>query len=186
MNKNVKLLRAHDNQIVDASLLTLSDKHLDDFETFWKHRLQASSEEDRHWDWAMKSRRTTLSLNYEKYALECDRIAQGLMMLEIDFHRSRLEPPKDIVYVDFLATAPWNRPSVENLPTYKGVGSALFDFAVLRSFELGYRGRVGLHALPRAAGFYTKKGMADFGTDPDKENLTYFELCQGQRAGVDY
>lgn len=137
MNKNVKLLRVQDNQIVDASSLTLSDRHLDDFETFWKHRLQASSKEDRHWDWAMKSQKTTLSLNYKKYALECGQIAQGLMMLEIDFHRSRLETRQNIIYVDFLAAAPWNRFSIENPPTYKGIGSALFNFAVLRSFELG-------------------------------------------------
>ena len=44
-----------------------------------------------------------------------------------------------------------------------------------RSQELGYQGRVGLHALPEAEGFYRRIGMPDYGSDPEKEGLVYFE-----------
>lgn len=176
MNLNVKLLRSQDNQVVDASLTMLIDRHLDDFQVLWKPRLLPSLEEDSHWDWNTKHQATAAYLNYEKFALECDRVTQGLMMLELDSHRSRLEPGKSIVYVDFLATAPWNRRSIQNPPDYKGVGSVFFQFAILRSHELEYQGRVGLHALPKAVDFYTQLGMQNFGPDPEKQKLHYFEL----------
>ena len=48
MEQNIKLLRVKDDVAVDAKLITLTDKHLDDFDTFWKSRLQASNEEDGH------------------------------------------------------------------------------------------------------------------------------------------
>jgi hypothetical protein len=171
---NIKLLRACDGQAVDAVLSTLTNKHLDDFEVFWKPRLQQSTEGDGHWDWSKKHQRTASSLNYEKYAIECEKITQGLMMLEIDFHRSQMEPGKNLVYVDFLAAAPWNRPSRQDRQ-FKAVGTHLLRLARQRSLDLGYGGRVGLHSLPSAENFYSSHGMADFGCDSDKEKLTYFE-----------
>ncbi len=98
------------------------------------------------------------------------------MILEIDIHRSHVEPMKNLIYLDFFATAPWNRPKLKNPPDYKGVGIALFIFAVSRSFDLEYNGRVGLHSLPAAESFYQKIEMNDFGCDPNYENLRYFEL----------
>jgi hypothetical protein len=181
LNLNVKLLRVKDNQVVDASLTMLLDRHLDDFQVLWKPRLLPSSEEDSHWDWNTKHQATARYLNYEKFALECDRVTQGLMMLELDSHRSRLESRKSIVYVDFLATAPWNRRSIQNPPDYKGVGSIFVQFAILRSHELEYQGRVGLHALPNAVDFYTKLGMKSFGPDPEKQQLHYFELGREEK-----
>lgn len=174
MKENIKLLRTKDNLAVDATLLSLTDKHLDDFETFWKSRLQNSDEEDGHWDWVQKNQYTLFASDYEKYAIECEQITQGLMMLEVSNHFSR-NNSAPIVYVDFIATAPWNRYSLKNPPDYKGVGSTLLEFSRQRSVELGYEGRVGLHALPQAENFYKKKGMIVFGIDINKENLLYFE-----------
>jgi len=82
------------------------------------------------------------------------------------------------VYISALATAPWSRPVITNPPTYKGVGGNLVDFAVARSHELGYQGRIGLHALPGALGFHRKLrlGLLDCGSDPEEpDNLVYFE-----------
>ena len=175
MEINIELLRVKDDIAVDAKLLTLIDKHLDDFETFWKSRLQASDEEDGHWNWVKKNQSTLFSSDYEKYAIECEQITQGLMMLEVNNYYSRNNPQQKIVYVDFLSTAPWNRISLKNPPDYKGVGSILLSFAQQRSKQLEYEGRVGLHALPKAENFYRRKGMTNFGIDPEKENLVYFE-----------
>ncbi|MBE9063833.1 GNAT family N-acetyltransferase [cf. Phormidesmis sp. LEGE 11477] len=102
------------------------------------------------------------------------------MFIELDMHRSRLDTEKNIVYVEYLATAPWNRSSssvpTSSLPTYRGVGSGLLSYAIHRSVELEYKGRLGLHALPRAKPFYTRFGMQKFGRDVDKYDLEYFEL----------
>lgn len=175
MKETIKLFRVKDSLAVDAILLTLVDKHTDDFEIFWKSRLQASDEEDGHWDWTKKNQFTLLCSDYEKYAIECEQITQGLMMLEISNHYSKNDHKQRILYVDFIATAPWNRPSLKNPPDYKGVGSVFLEFSRQRSFQLGYEGRVGLHALPQAENFYKKKGMINFGIDANKENLIYFE-----------
>ncbi len=143
MQENVKLFRVSDNQIVDAVLLDLSQKHIADFETFWKPRLKSSQEEDSHWDW-LKKDLLTATPNYEKYALECEQITQGLMILELDCHRSRLESGKSLVYLDYLSTAPWNRPSIQDPPSYKGIGTTLFSFAISRSMDLEYKGSAHL------------------------------------------
>lgn len=164
-----------DSKPVDATLVPLHNKHLHDFETFWKNRLRSSSEEDSHWNWTKKNRLYTSASGFEKYAIECSQITQGLMMIAIRGHRSWVETEQRLVYVDYLATAPWNRPSIQNPPEYRLVGSTLLQFARYRSEELGYRGIVGLHALPRAARFYEKMGMMNCGPDSEKQNLTYFE-----------
>ncbi len=183
MKETVKLFRVCDTKVVDSDLLDLSPKHLADFDTFWKARLQPSNAEDRHWDWVNKYLQL-VTPNYERYALECESITQGLMILELDCHRSRLESGQSLVYVDYLATAPWNRSSIQNLPSYKGVGTALFTLAIKRSFDLGYKGRLGLHALPLAEAFYSKLEMVDFGNDADKQNLKYFELSSDKALAI--
>lgn len=160
---------------MNAKLVTLTNRHLDDFKHDWQPRLEYSDQGDRHWNWLRKQKITEGLLNYEKYAVECQNITQGLMMLEVDFHRARLTAGKSLVYVDFLATAPWNRPSLNDIPDYKGVGSAMLDFAIWRSLELGYSGRIGLHALPTAEAFYSKRQMIGCGADLDKDDLVYFE-----------
>ena len=181
MEIKIKLLRVKDDVAIDAKLLTLTDKHLDDFETFWKSRLQTSDEEDGHWNWVKKNQFTLFSSDYEKYAIECEQITQGLMMLEVSNYYSRNDPQRKIVYVDFLSTAPWNRISLKNPPDYKGVGLTLLSFAQQRSKQLGYDGRIGLHALPKAENFYEKRGMVNFGFDPRKEDLVYFELLKDSK-----
>lgn len=179
----IQLLRVRDGQPVNAELSALNDQHLADFETFWKNRLRSSEEEDVYWDWVKKNRLYGSAPNFESYAIACEQMTQGLMMIETRGYRSWAEPHRRLVYVDYLATAPWNRPSLQNPPEYRSVGSILLRFARYRSEELGYGGLVGLHALPRAKKFYDKMGMIDCGQDPEKQNLTYFEWYR-QRPSV--
>lgn len=173
--KNVKLLEVASQKEVDASIVPISSKHIADVKTYWKYRLESSGEEDRHWDWNLKIRSRN-SPNFEGYALEYQQITQGLIILEIDFHKSRIELSKSLIYIDYFATAPWNRPTIKNPPDYKGIGTTLFVFAISRSFDLEYKGRTGLHSLPKAEEFYRKFGLDDLGKDPNYQNLRYFEL----------
>ena len=60
--------------------------------------------------------------------------------------------------------------------TYGACGMILFDRVVERSIDEGFRGRVGLHALPQAEAFYQDKcGMTPLGKDASKQDLMYFE-----------
>jgi hypothetical protein len=98
------------------------------------------------------------------------------MQRKIELKRgSRLNLGKRLVYVDGIATAPNNRIEIQRLPQFKGVGQALLNFARIRSVELGYEGRVGLHSLPRSVGFYEKQNMFNCGAEEEYDNLVYFE-----------
>jgi hypothetical protein len=46
-----------------------------------------------------------------------------------------------------------------------------------RSVELGYGGRVGLHSLPGSEAFYRRNNVPDYGPDPAKDGLVYFEYA---------
>ena len=102
-----------------------------------------------------------------------------MMIVDAVKHRGRLEGQKGqhLVYVEFVENAPWNRPELFDPPRYRGVGSILIRAAVTLSEELGFHRRIGLHSLPQANGFYANTcGMTDLGTDPDHEDLRYFEM----------
>jgi hypothetical protein len=71
--------------------------------------------------------------------------------------------------------APWNRVKIQNPPRYRNVGTSLLNFARIRSLDLGYKGRIGLHSLPDAVQFYDKQKMQNLGEDEDYDNFVYFE-----------
>lgn len=183
LNRIIQLLQVQDQQVVDAILTEVTDKHLEDARTLWEPILEGSGQDDEYWNWVGKSRRSKLLPGDELYAIECEGITQGLIMLDVLKKRCQIESQlrRRLVYISALATAPWNRPVMTNPPTYKGVGGNLVDFAVARSHELGYQGRIGLHALPGALGFYRKLrlGLLDCGPDPEEpDNLIYFETLR--------
>jgi hypothetical protein len=153
-----------------------NQKHIADWETFWKPRLKNSEEEDKHWDWLRKMQYASTP-NFTTFALESGNITQGLMIVETDLHRSALENGKSLVYIDYLASAPWNRGSLQEPPMFRAIGTILFSLAVYLSNELGFKGRVALHSLPKAEAFYRSKGMMDGGLDVKYYNLRYFELA---------
>lgn len=183
INQEIKLLRVEDNQIVDATLTTVSSKHLEDAKTLWEPQLTGTGKDDEYWNWEFKSRSAKLLPGDELYAVECEGITQGLMVIDILKKRCQIESQyrRKLVYIRALATGPWNRPAIQNPPRYRGVGGNLIDFAISRSYELGYQGRIGLHALPGAIAFYKKLkiGLLDCGFDPDEpDNLVYFETLR--------
>ena len=183
----VQLSRGIDEQPVDATLLSLTQKHVDDFLTRWQPALIQATQEDKYWDWEFKERMAQEQDNQECYAVECNGDTQGLIMLETQKHRSIISPGEPLVYVAALSAAPWNREQLQTPPVFKRVGTLLLRFSRVRSLALGYKGRVGLHALPGAEGFYERRNMTrfDFPADPyiDSEEapLPYFEYPSSRR-----
>lgn len=183
MRELVPLLRGSDRVIVPGVLTELAPRHLEDFETRWMSQLREAREEDKYWDWQFKKRLTARSEEeYEGYAIECEELTQGLLLLEIQRHRSFFQRGERLVYVEAVSAAPWNRIWLQSTPRFRGIGTVLLDFAQQRSLELGYGGRVGLESLPGAIGFYESRSMIrldpgpDEYRDPDAESpLPYFE-----------
>ena len=186
MRLSVELRRGVDNQAVPATLLSLTSKHAEDFVMRWQSQLEEASQEDKYWNWHFKQRISETRDNHEAYAVECEGVTQGLIAIETQQHRSVLAPGEPLVYVARLSSAPWNRRQIQEPPQFRRVGTLLLRFSRIRSLALGYKGRVGLHALPNAESFYEHRGMVrfDFPADAyvdDDEPMTYFEYPPRRR-----
>ena len=140
--------------------------------------LDTPAMEHEHWRWREKLAETKSLLAYLTMGVECDGKPQGMMMLVTDGHFSRLSSKTAIplVYVEFLAAAPWNLRTVVDRPKYAGVGSVLMRAAIATSMDLEFKGRLALHALPQAEGYYEAIGMVGLGPDAKKHNLKYYEF----------
>ena len=134
--------------------------------------------EHLHWHWTNKARYYQGRGGFEFVGLEYDGRTQGLILL--DYTRTGRLPQQmsqPLVYVDYLAAAPWNQRSLTDTPEFKGVGRVLVGVAQKISLEQGHQGRVGLHSLPQSEGFYRDVlRMIDLGPDSQYHGLRYFEL----------
>lgn len=137
--------------------------------------------EDYHWRWYDKA----LSLippNYEWFFLKANKKFQAVMII---YHPQESRIDKDsIVYIDYLAVAPWNRnitdkkkQKIFHKPDFKGLGTFMIQKAnQFLGRKLKYREGFSLHSLPAAVPFYQKIRMTSFGPDPLKQSLHYFEM----------
>ena len=187
----VYLKRGATGELVEASLADeVTDAHLSLWDNTWSPVMQAycanrtltDKPEDHHWDWRQKAGWWRPLLGYRSFALLCRNELQGLMLAS-DFKSARLQAQfgKPVVYVEFLATAPWNRPELEKPTRYRGIGTVMIAAAVEMSFESGYRGRVALHSLPAAEPFYLEScKMTELGKDAAHHHLMYFEMTSTQ------
>lgn len=130
---------------------------------------------DGHWDWRLKC---TIAPGTQRQAyglLNGDQVEAAMMLAA--GHQTRLGIAREpLVYVDYLATAPWNRATIQHPERFRRMGVMLLGTAVEISRLQGLEGRCGLHALPSAEGFYQRVGMRDLGIDPAYYDLHYFEF----------
>jgi hypothetical protein len=140
-----------------------------------------------HWPWGDFAIEASKTLHEEIYTVtrisdggtRWERVwVEGMMLLSTLALpcRAASHVGKPAIYLDLIATAPWNLPGVLTPPRYKFTGLILMRQAIDASREIGLKGRLGLHALDDAAAWYRKLGMVSLGRDPAKENLEYFEL----------
>jgi GNAT superfamily N-acetyltransferase len=175
MSQNVELLYGN-GEIASAIICPMNQGHLNDVLEIWRPMLREMDEEDAFWDWAFKKRVSLAQENYEAYAVEHENLTHGLLWLETRNHRSQRSRGERLIYVEAITSAPWNRRSINPNPYLRGIGTLLLKFARQRSLDYGYGGRLGLHSLPNAASFYEGQNMANLGSDPDYEDLEYFEF----------
>jgi hypothetical protein len=191
---HVFIRRVASGQLVPAELHDgVDDRQIDDWGLLWRPAQQALIEQLRaagvprhewpqtaHWNWAKKLDIVSGLLSHRSLAVVCDRKTQALMRLDVTTKRAALPSQQglDLVYIDYLEVAPWNWTCLkENLPLYEGVGTLMVNAAVQISIAEGFKGRLGLHSLPQADGFYSRLGMSDLGTSSSSPNLRYFEFA---------
>lgn len=179
--------------MVEAALIDdVTREEVERAEAAWQPVLQESREragfgsgirpEHGHWDWRKKHKRFEGLIAYRMFGVECGGDMQGLMLVSTAGHPCRIpeQRGKDQVYVEFVATAPWNSPELVAEPRYGLVGRVLIATAIKLSVVEGFRGRIGLCSLPQAETFYANNcGMTDLGIDA-REGLRYFEIMPDQ------
>lgn len=174
----------------------IEQQDIDCYETQWRPILEAKvsalraqgaltaqiladhNVEDAHWGWPQKFAARSGQLQWNSYAVRCAGQTQGLMYLNV-LKRCRLPSQlnEHMIYVDLLATAPWNRHVLTANPLFRGTGLILLTEAIQQSRVDGFDGRIALHALPGAADFYEKRvGMRSMGADHAYDGLLYFEM----------
>ena len=137
---------------------------------------------DATWDWRVEVEAAQDDRNRMVLAA-CERVKSGRLhglMNMIHLPRaSRLSPRRDLLYVDMLAVAPWNRPQ-HPAREIKGLGPLMIQAAILVSREAGLGGAFGLHSLPdpNTLKFYRDTiGMVAVGIEKTPEGeLLYFEF----------
>lgn len=197
--------RVGDGEVVTATLRTrLELGDLLDAESAWtpwrlglvKQLHESAVSRNRwpehwHWNWVRKllgkqSFDIGSALSpYRLMGLSADDQWQGLVLAGMVGHQTKLdEGGKDLIYLDYVETAPWNLrvDEVGQVQRFKGVGRQLLELGVRLSKSMDLKGRIGLHALPQAVGFYRRCGMTDLGIDPQHQQLRYFEMTQEQAA----
>lgn len=191
------LLNAQIGQPEAAELWdAITEKQLSDWEAEWVpelfkalQRLKRSGVErrhwpqSRHWDWRRKTEALQGMLANPGFCVVCGGVTQGMMLVDTTMHRCRVDNQKgkNLVYVSFVETAPWNRKELFDPPLYRGVGPVLIRAAIELSKKEEYKGRMGLHSLPQANSFYANYcGMTDLGPDQDHQGLRYFEMSSEQ------
>lgn len=128
--------------------------------------------QDRDWDWEAKSRNVSGRI----LVLQRETEVEALMQISPN-EKSRIRATygEAIMYIEYVAIAPWNRKEIQTKPRFFKLGKLMIGVAVNISQTEGMDGRCGLHALPQVEGFYEHIGMQNLGVDK-KENLKYFEF----------
>ena len=207
---SVEIFNRHTESYEEGEVyMHLDERHLADFEQEWRPTIRAKALEiyqdcigtdgkpdrvalidglgqfniqDQGWDWRQKIDIYGGRLSKVSFAIECNGKTQGLMLADLGSRRSKIrgEEGLPLVYIDFIAVAPWNRPVLAEEPRYKGVGSVLLVTAISLSIDEEMEGRIGLHSLPQSEGFYAEYcGMTSHGPEGD-EGLHYFEMTADQ------
>lgn len=130
---------------------------------------------DKHWNWRQKCL-VASGANRKVYGLLNAEHVEAAMMLLFGKNSRDSQSSSPIVYVDYVAVAPWNRTAIQDPERFRKLGTVMLGTAVEVSRTLGLNGRCGLHALPSAEGFYRRIGMQDLAIDPSYQNLRYFEF----------
>ena len=187
----IKLRCVDSGELFSAKIFNKIQPHnIEDVQNRWDNSEIKSYldcfKEYENWSQHKKFNNKNQPLTCETFTIECEKgITQGLMIASMDEKRCRLESQENhpLVYIEFLEIAPWNHKDFMNVNNkkYKGIASIMVAVAIKLSIKQGFNGRVGLHSLPEAEGFYSNFcAMSSLGADKNYDNLPYFEFTAKQ------
>lgn len=118
-------------------------------------------EDDRDWDWRALISSCQNKPLWHAIAVRChEGQIQGAILYRAN-GVSRIESEKGSVFIEYLASAPWNRDWLTDRPRFRGAGECLIFTAVRHSYLLGLGGRVTVAAIDndRTVRFYKNRGF---------------------------
>lgn len=101
---------------------------------------------------------------------------EGLLLFRDSLQPSRKTPGVLLLYVHYLASAPWNHPNERGRAHFRDLERILTVQAVRESIRLGSPGRVGLHALTNARARLATIGFEVLEEPSDGRGPGYCEL----------
>ncbi len=97
----------------------------------------------------------------------------------VNFKYKSLIDESPLPYVEYVATAPWNRPKlleqIGEPPKFTGIGTQFILEVIITSFKLKMKGKIALHSLLYAEDFYRALGFIYY-PGYKKESMKYFEI----------
>ena len=129
--------------------------------------------EDAHWEWLSKMCRYATE-QHIWFFIYADNEPQGACII---YHpKKSVLASGDIFYVEFIATAPWNRTNPVDEKRFSRVGSVLLQHATRYAIDvLKLRPGFSLQALPGACPYYSRIGMEPEPTH-NESGLAYYEM----------
>jgi hypothetical protein len=175
----VPLMRA-DRTRTDVAILRLADAELvQHVVDTWLPLLRKHRTPDADWKWAKKTLDVCYTIGVEHVAITHQGQVQGVMVTSLPDSPPPLSVLPDLLYVEYVAVAPLNRPLAGKRQIFRAVGPVLLKHAARRSIREGREGRLGLHSelYPDTLRFYRETiGLTSRGADHDEEaGREYFE-----------
>lgn len=168
---------------VAAEISATTDGHVQYLNSSWipafQRRYHAQERDDDFLMWNLGDGYFDHLIHSEglrSFTLIVDEKVEGVLLLQRETRLSRLEPQHPLVYVSYLATAPWNRRDKKRQGRLRGVGTLLMAWAARESRDVGCDGRLGLHSLRGSDNFYHLLGLHNLGLDAARRGMTYFEM----------
>lgn len=180
---HVRLFDRYSNETVAAEISVMSDRDVELLNLTWvpafQQRYDRQERDEDFLTWNSGKGYLDLLIHPEglqSFVLMANENVQGVLLLQGETQPSRLEPSRSLIYVRYLATAPWNRRDKLEPGRLRGVGTLLLARAVQVSRDAGCDGRLGLHSLRGSDEFYQRLGLHNLGLDAARRGLNYFEL----------
>lgn len=180
---NVWLLEAQTQNTVEASLLPMTRQHVSQARRVWMNGFQSRQKlflcDDDFMVWnrgIMSDSASDTGDSPYGYVVICENEVQGVVVFDERLQPSRRRPGTQLLYLRYIATAPWNRRNGPIAPRFRHVGRILIAQAVRESIMLGCPGRIGLHSFPDAEEFYENLRFDKPDSDIPYRGMSYFEL----------
>jgi hypothetical protein len=169
-------LRRGDGTIVQDAVLQLSnDRLVWEVLEVWVPLLAMMATDDAGWPWARKTIEVCYPHGVQHVMITHEDEVQGILITSLPEERPSLSALDGLVYVERVASAPWNRARAAGGQRYRGVGRVLLAHAVHRSRSEHRGGSIGLHSERGAVTYYEREiELSNRGWDAGEE-LDYFE-----------